>query len=593
MSKRLLLYLVGLLLLVTIAGPENMAAQSSPDDRFGMTEVFWLPDEAQDLGVGWERILFYWREIQPTGPDDWNTLHVREEWLAEANAQGRTVVGLIKNTAPWASTDGTEAGVPKGLYLPVDDPDNLWANYVRRLAEYYSRLNVHHWIIWNEPEIKPGVYGFEFAGSTADYYQLLKSAYRVIKESDPEAVIHLAGLTWWHDPTFLDSLLALAAADPESAEYDTFFDVISLHIYFRSETVKTLIEEVNAIQGRYGLEKPIWINETNAPPNRDPDWPVDRPRFNIDLEQQAWFIVQAMALGFASGAERISVYKLIDIHLPPGGESFGMVRPDYSRRPAYDAYKLATRCFGGFTNVTLREDPSYFHATFERPGELSHVAWARTPGGATVRIPASTEMAAQVGLDYSITGVLPEEGQYVLQLSGQRCDEECLIGGEPLLLVEELGDAGYLNECLTISSGVLEQAPDSSETADTLPGSEVAGVEAGAVVSPTATAIGVVAAAPTISPSMTTAGEINPVATQQQVVEDPEEAVQDGLEMASTGAAENWDIATRDLTAGIAGQENVTDQSFETTGLWFLGAGVIVAVGITLTWRRHRSGITP
>ena len=29
-------------------------------------------EEAVELGVGWERILFYWREIQPTGPEDWN-----------------------------------------------------------------------------------------------------------------------------------------------------------------------------------------------------------------------------------------------------------------------------------------------------------------------------------------------------------------------------------------------------------------------------------------------------------------------------------------------------------------------------------------
>ena len=55
--------------------------QTVPDPHFGLTEAFWQPQEAAELGVGWERILFYWREIQPTGPDDWNTLHVMEEWL--------------------------------------------------------------------------------------------------------------------------------------------------------------------------------------------------------------------------------------------------------------------------------------------------------------------------------------------------------------------------------------------------------------------------------------------------------------------------------------------------------------------------------
>jgi hypothetical protein len=577
MSKRLLYFLIGLLFLVVIVGPESTTAQSSVDDRFGMTEVFWLPEEAQELGVGWERILFYWREIQPTGPDDWNTLHVREEWLTEANAQDRTVVGLIKNTAPWASTDGTEAGVPEGLYLPLDDPGNLWANYVRRLAEYYSRFNVHHWIIWNEPEIEPGVYGFEYAGTTADYYQLLKSAYKVIKESDPDAVIHLAGLTWWHDPTFLERLLALAAADPESAENDFFFDVISLHIYFRSETVRSLVEEVNTIQGRYGLEKPIWINETNAPPNRDPDWPVDRPRFTIDLEQQAWFIVQAMALGFASGAERIGVYKLIDIHLPPGGESFGVVRPDYSRRPAFDAFKLTTRCFGGFTDVFLEERPEYYHVTFERPDELIHVAWARTATDTSVRIPATSETAAMVSIDHSVSSVLADEGSYVLQLPGQRCDVECLVGGEPLVLVEGVGEQKHVSECLNIGISAEEPDPSSDLAANSMPEPGV-----------TEAVISLATTATVIPPSVTGDGG-GPVATRQVTAEVVEEGGQDEPETAVVDVTVSVDSTEDDEPVSITLEEGENDQGSETIGLWFLGAGALVALGITLTWKRHNT----
>lgn len=86
------------------------AQQSAIDPRFGAIESFWAANEAAELGVGWERILFYWNEIQPTGPTDWNTLHVREEWLHEANAHGRQVVGLLKNTPNWA-TDGDRKSV--------------------------------------------------------------------------------------------------------------------------------------------------------------------------------------------------------------------------------------------------------------------------------------------------------------------------------------------------------------------------------------------------------------------------------------------------------------------------------------------------
>ena len=44
-----------------------------------------------------------------------------------------------------------------------------------------------------------GVYGNEFEGTVEDYYRLLKVAYLVMKEHDPQVTVHLAGLTYWHD----------------------------------------------------------------------------------------------------------------------------------------------------------------------------------------------------------------------------------------------------------------------------------------------------------------------------------------------------------------------------------------------------------
>jgi hypothetical protein len=274
------------LLMIPTTSP--VRAQSSVvDNRFGAVEAFWAPEEAADLGIGWERILFYWNEIQPAGPDDWNTLHVLEEWLDDANAHNRTIVGLLKNTPDWATDGETFAGVPNGLYLPVDSPDNLWAGYVRRVADYYAQRGVHHWIVWNEPDISPGTFGHEFAGSVQDYYQMVKTAYRVMKEVDPEATILLAGLTYWHDPGYLRRFLEVAAADPDAPANNYYFDVISLHVYFRVETVGFIINNIWAIQNDFGISKPIWVNETNAPPNLDPQWPVARPQFQVDLDRLA------------------------------------------------------------------------------------------------------------------------------------------------------------------------------------------------------------------------------------------------------------------------------------------------------------------
>ena len=433
---------LAIFLLILIIAPGRRAitvrAQEPPDPRFGIVEAFWAPEEAAELNVGWERILFYWREIQPTGPDDWNTLHVLEEWLAQANSSGRTVVGLIKNTPPWASEDGTEAGIPKGLYLDVDDPDNLWAEFVRKIAAYYSIRNVHHWIIWNEPEIPKGVYGYEFAGTTREYYRLLKVAYQVIKEVDPDSVVHLAGLTWWHDQEYLDRLFQIAREDDDAEANEFFFDVISLHLYFRSETVKTIIDEVNKIQEKYGFDKPIWLNETNAPPNKDPEWPVERPQFEVDLDQQSWFIAQSLALGFAAGAQRISVYKLLDIHLPPGGESFGLLRPDFSQRPAYLAYMTAISSMEGFTGVFRQQAADYFVISFQQPGRLTRVLWARTPSPINVSVPALADSARLLDVYGEEIVISALNGDYSLHLEAANCPRGCIIGGSPIYLVESI-----------------------------------------------------------------------------------------------------------------------------------------------------------
>ena len=438
--------LILILLAFVLAWPGKLFAQDDhleppaevpPAAEFGAIESFWAPDEAAELGVGWERILFYWNEIQPKAADDWNTLHVLEEWLTEAKEQDRAVVGLLKNTPAWATDGDPFSGVPRGLYLPIEDPDNLWANYVRRIVQYYGPRGVHNWIVWNEPEIDAGVYGHEFDGTVEEYARLLQVAYLVAKEHDPQAMIHLAGYSYWHDPDYLRQFFKVITADPEAAENEYYFDVLTLHIYFRVETVADLVTQTEALQDEFGLDKPIWINETNAAPNQDPWWPVNRPVFQVNLDQQAWYIVQAHALGFGSGAERIGVYKLIDILLPEGGESFGILRPDYSKRPAYIAFRTTIDRLGGFqepVNILRRND--YFIVTFQRGDELIRVLWARNDRSVTLSIPGRSGTAVLYDYLGNAQDIEAVEGSYRMTLEGALCQESCDIGGPPVFLVE-------------------------------------------------------------------------------------------------------------------------------------------------------------
>lgn len=427
--------------LLFLCGASVRAQDAAELNRFGVVEGFWLPEVVCELGAGWERIIFDWAQHQPTGPDDWHTLNVDDRWLAAARDCDREVVAIFKHTPDWA-TDGTPgAGLPLGLYLPVDDPRNYWANFVRKSAEYYAPRGVSRFIIWNEPDIERDTYGFEFEGSLDDYYRMLQVAYLALKQGNPNAEALLAGTTYWHDVNagrrlYLDRLLERITNDPDAAAHEHYFDIVSLHIYFRTETVYDIVRQTRQLLDSYGLrDKRIWINEFNAGPTDDPLWPVVRPQYQVDLEQQAAYIVQAAALGLAAGVERMAVYKFFDWNLPPGGEAFGLLRADGSRRPAFDSWALIIREWHDVTVAQLARGQRVDVVRLAHAdGHVTVVAWATTADAAQVRV-----RAAQAALSDQYGRALPTQPQgdfYTLDLPGARCNvvDKCAIGGAALLL---------------------------------------------------------------------------------------------------------------------------------------------------------------
>jgi hypothetical protein len=396
----------------------------------------------------WERIIFDWSQHQPTGPDDWNTLNVDDRWLAAARECDREVVAVVKHTPQWATDGLAGAGVPRGLYLPPDDPGNLWAQFIRRATSYYAERGVRRFIIWNEPDISRETYGYEFEGSLEDYAHLLKVAYLAAKEGNPNAIIHLAGTTYWHDVNenrrlYVDRLLELLVADPDAAANDYYFDVLTLHIYFRAETVYSITREMRAMLEKYGLgDKHIWITETNASPNLDPQWLVTRPAWQITLEQQAAYLAQAAALGLAAGADHIGVYKFFDWSLPPGAESFGLLRADESRRPAFDTWAMVIAQMTGVESAELAQSAGANVVRLRRgDGQEVIVAWARTEQAAEVQIAASENEAQFIDQYGNMMEIRPFNGSYRLALPGAVCNpvDRCPVGGSVSLLVQTAG----------------------------------------------------------------------------------------------------------------------------------------------------------
>ena len=437
----------GLLLLAFCLLPlasSPLQAQTAPDPRFGAVEAFRDPNSARDLNLGWDRILLYWSELQPYGPDDWNVHHVDDGWLETARANGREVIGLLENTPPWASDGPAQIGVPRGLYLPIDDPDNLWAQFVRKVVKHYAG-RIDHWIIWNEPDIEPPDDGIQWGGTVKDYYQLVKVAYQVAKQENPNAVIHLAGLTYHHDNVhkrvqYLQRFITEARKDRTARANNYYFDVATFHVYLTSDSVYDITQVLYGILRRNGLKQPIWINETNAQPSDDPLNPWRAPTFVTSLDQQADFMIHAFALGLAAGAERIAVYKMIDNPpYPEGHPALGLVRADGTRRPAYEAVRVITTYFRDTRSAKLTRTGSTEVVTLDRGTATTRIAWARGPVTTTITLPAFASEGLLVALDGSTQPIKPTGRYYRLTLPGAKCDDPnfgCRVGGHPIILVE-------------------------------------------------------------------------------------------------------------------------------------------------------------
>ena len=422
-----------------------------PNPIFGAVESYDAPEVATLAGVGWTRVQLRWAELQPNGPDDWNPFFFPDLVLDREQADGREVVGLLINTATWAVSEPIApngfATPPEGLYLPHDDPGNLWANFVRMMVNRYKG-RIRHWIIWNEPDLQHGDdLGLVWAGSVEDYYQLLKVAYLTAKEIDPACQIHVTGTSYWWDHKYgreqwLKRFFDVVAADPEAPAHDYYFDAVTTHIYFKVNTIWDIIQFTKSSMNTHGIYKPIWLAETNAPPSNDPAAIPAEVSFEITQKEQAAFLLQASALALAAGAERVEVYKMIDksSDADTDPEPFGLVRQDGSFRPAFDAFQVATRHVRDVRRATRDVWGETAQVTLDEGSRTVTVLWNRVGEPRTVRLLAITAQATLVDQTGEARTVAAQNGVYTLKLEPATAWDPhnggYMIGGPPLVLVE-------------------------------------------------------------------------------------------------------------------------------------------------------------
>ena len=232
------------------------------DSLFGMNHAYPWPhllELSKDIGLRWFRDWsLKWHDVEPEkGKFD----------FTEADQQIDRVLQHDLNVLPllpfpssnWSSSAGPDVGSgdrypasrERIAYMPGNMDD--FANYVRRTVEHYKD-RLHVWEIMNEPVYTSYSLPRGKGYGVADYVNLLRVAYRAVKDADPEAFV-IGGIAGGPD-LYTRDFIDLGGLQ--------WVDALNLHTYpglimpeYYEEPMRQLRERMNAA----GFNKPIWFTE--------------------------------------------------------------------------------------------------------------------------------------------------------------------------------------------------------------------------------------------------------------------------------------------------------------------------------------------
>jgi hypothetical protein len=291
-------------------------------------------DDAKRLGMDYIRVDFGWEDYQSFAnyPPDFSKF---DNVVAGANARGLKVLATIDFPPPWArrNTCKDTAACP-----PADNA--LFANFVKQAVARYAARGVHHWEVWNEPNIT----AWAPTPDPADYTKLLVTVSAAIRASDPHAFILMGGLAADHPSpgapfvSPYDFITAVAKDGGLKA-----VDGIGYHPYPDGDpaTSKTFLAVsqsptsiITALTQAGAPNMPIWITETGAnipaliwgPPSQV------KPQ---EAQQVETAKKEVDALSSYPNVASFFWYSYQDA--PADHLVFGLRRGDGSYRPSFDA----------------------------------------------------------------------------------------------------------------------------------------------------------------------------------------------------------------------------------------------------------------
>ncbi|HYR16119.1 MAG TPA: hypothetical protein VEQ67_18165, partial [Mycobacterium sp.] len=186
------------------------------------------------------------------------------------------------------------------------------------------------------------------SGNAADFSRLMRTGYRAIKAVDPNATVVFPATTYFADAVhnrelFLGRVLQKINTDPEAPANGFYFDAVGVNLYCSLDALYRVHGVYSSILAGYHLAKPLWLTETNCPVYNDKTTPQPASG-RITTDEQAAFLIEAVALARAAGYQRIGWFTMVD-HADTSGifDRWGLLRGDGSPRPAFRAFQVASQ----------------------------------------------------------------------------------------------------------------------------------------------------------------------------------------------------------------------------------------------------------
>ncbi|MCM8770393.1 MAG: beta-galactosidase [Candidatus Omnitrophica bacterium] len=277
----------------------------------------------KEAGVAFVRIDLLWADIEP---EENRFVFTKYDYIVDE---------LWNNGIKILAILGYNRSRQEDRWRCAPEPE-MFSRYAGATVGHYKD-KIKYWEIWNEPDSE---FYWQPQDGLKHYSELLKKTYRAIKSVDPTAKVLMGGLS----KDFEKNLRALYNYGCKD-----YFDIVNIHPFVNPllpralEVLYALYHETHYVIQHHGdIHKEIWFTEIGCPGHNEPTewWLGEGPS---EVTQARWVETVYREPLKWPGVKKIfwAFFRDTPAHWGNGIDYFGLVHTDFSKKPAFEAYKKA------------------------------------------------------------------------------------------------------------------------------------------------------------------------------------------------------------------------------------------------------------